>query len=296
MLAGAWGCGAWGCAGKAEPRIGPASLGERVQAPGVEVEWWVVDDFAEPGKPGLASVLAELSARPVPVPWAALEVWGANGLRVLSATPEEVESARGGGRLRFVGPLQTQWVAEAATWSDLARSDAGQSLALRMDDGGLVVREGAGRLALSLRCWLSPDPVRIEPEGGGSVLEHIPAALVVEMVPRHLPGRDARPALSLSEGELPSARPLMFERLRLSAVLRGEEVLLIVPAEPGEEWDAGNPSVPLVPRMGAQRGPQAAPAVTLGDALLGRSGGARPGRTIIVIHASAQRSQRLLAD
>lgn len=246
------------CAAKPRtPRDGQAPAEAR---PGVELTWWVVDDLPVEGGPPLRDTLAALSARSVPVAPEILAAWKASGLRVLAVPTSDVALLQS--RLNLVGPLQNQWVGEAPSWIDLAKSAvADGSMTVVLDNGPAMFRDG--RLGLAMRTWIAPDP-NPAPNTQATALA---SAVILELAPRHVPRRTIESGLPRVPGDDPALpEPLIFDRLRLSAIMRGDDALLILPESPGEQWNdppavAPTPSIPHI-------GPEVPPLPTLGEALL----------------------------
>ncbi|CAG0997823.1 hypothetical protein PHYC_02677 [Phycisphaerales bacterium] len=281
-----------GCATNSQPKSGPASPVVRESMPGVEISWWIVDDAPAEGQPPLGETLAELSKRSVPVSWETLDAWRAGGLRVLAVPMEELDATRA--KVHLVGPLQSQWLGEAARWTDVARSTpASGSFTVSLDNGPITLRDG--RLGLSLRCWTTPDPAPISADPAKT--DRMLAVLTVEIVPRYLPAPPDETALRLPGTDTPTPAPLPFDRLRLGAILRGDEALLIVPESPDTEWASPLPPPerePVVPHLG----PQVPAAPNLGEALLTDLGAVvgRRARVFVVIQPSVPRQFRILAN
>lgn len=282
------------CAAVSTPKSDPASPVVRESMPGVEVSWWIVDDAPAEGQPPLRETLAAVARRSVPVSWETLDAWRAGGIRVLSVPMEELDAVRA--KMHIVGPLQSQWLGEASKWTEVASSMAANgSFTVSLDNGPITLRDG--RLGLSMRCWTTPDPgpISIDPKTG--LAASMPAALTLELVPRYLPQAPDDSGLQLPGTAAPVSEALPFDRLRLSAILRGDEALLILPESPETDWSAIDEAPPrqtLVPHMG----PAVPPAPTLGEALLTDMGAVvgRRARVIVVIQPSVPRRFHILAN
>jgi hypothetical protein len=283
-----------GACAKSPKAVVPASPGARGEAPGIEVAWWLVDDVpAGPRTPGTRDVLASLSARTPPVDWRTLELWRANGLRVLAVPQGELPAVRGA--LGVTGPAQSQWLGEIATWTDVARAPEGtRTLALALDNGPLSLRNG--RLALALRCWFAPDrPVdAARPGPTAGVLE-------LELVPRFTPDRPRTDTLRLLQPDDAPQAPIVFDRLRLASTLRGGESLLILAEAPWVEWTTPRAdSADTAEPQGARTlGPPTPGAPTLGEALLGvapSEASGRRTRLVMVLTPSVPGVFRVLTD
>ena len=133
-------------------------------------------------------------------------------------------------------------------------------------------------------------------DGNTKSADRVPAALTLEIVPRYLPEPRDDSGLRLPGAVPDTPMPLLFDRLRLGAILRGDEALLIVPESPETDWSSEESAPvrgPVVPHLG----PQVPPAPDLGEALLTDLGAivGRRARVIVVIQPSVPRSFRLLA-
>lgn len=270
----------------AKPRAERDAPAPAEARPGVELTWWVVDDLPVEGGPPLRDTLAALASRPVPVAPESLAAWKANGLRVLAVPSTDAALLQS--RLNLVGPLQNQWVGEAPSWIDLAKSAvADRSMTVVLDNGPAMFRDG--RLGLAMRTWIAPDPA---PTPQAATL---PAAVILELAPRHVPWRAIESGLPRLPGD-DTARPepLIFDRLRLSAVMRGHDALLILPESPGEQWNAPPAAAPTasIPHIG----PEVPPLPTLGEALLSDTVAVpgRRARIMILIRATIPRRFELL--
>lgn len=252
-----------GACAKSPKAVVPASPGARAEAPGIEVSWWLLDEKPPgPRTPGTRDVLASLAARTPPVDWRTLELWRANGLRVLAVPQGELPAVRSA--LGVSGASQSQWLGEIATWTDVARGpDSARTLPLTLDNGPLTLRNG--RLALALRCWFAPDrPVETRPGPTAGVLE-------LELVPRFTPDRPRTDTLRLLQPDDAPQAPIVFDRLRLASTLRGGESLLILAEAPWVEWSTpqAEDAEPAEPQGARTLGPPTPGAPTLGEALLG---------------------------
>jgi hypothetical protein len=252
----------------------------RGAAPGVELAWWIVDEGG-PGTPALNAALEPYAKRPVPVPWQTVDLWHANGLRLLAVPVGEADALRA--KVHLVGPLQSQWLGQATKWTEIARGPRVDGpFTLALDNGPLTLRRGD--LRLLLRCWVAParsveDAAAPAPRG----------ALQVEIVPQFVP--DAPPPTLSLPGGAPAdgPRPLTLSRLTLETSLLGDEALLIVP-----EGEAMLDPAPIA----GKKGPADAALPTLGETLLAPSNPSlnRRARVILVLVPVAPAGYRLLAD
>lgn len=245
--------------------------------PGMDLAWWIVDEGGR-DTPALREALRPYESRPVPVSWQAVDVWHANGLRLLAVPLGELDALRA--RLHIVGPMQNQWLGEATRWTEIARGPrVGGSYALGLDNGPLALRDG--HLRLMMRCWIGP--ARGDAEGAGPL-----AAMQVEMVPEFLPARRPRSISMPGAEDDPASRPLTLSRLFLETCLTGDEALLIVPegasVQPGREPSGVGPRDATLP--------------SLGETLLATADEARNrrARVIVVLTPSVPRQFRLLPD
>lgn len=282
------------CTTSPKPRDNPASPVVRDSMPGVEVSWWIVDDAPAPGQPPLRETLADLARRSVPVSWESLDAWRAGGIRVLAVPMEELDATRA--KMHLVGPLQSQWLGEASRWTEVARSmPAGGLFTVSLDNGPITLRDG--RLGLSLRCWTTPDPAPVFTDEKTGVASRMPAALTLELVPRYLPATRDDTQLRLPNAAEETPGPLPFDRLRLGAILRGDEALLILPESPETDWS--NPdAAPVRETVVPHQGPRVPSVPDLGEALLTDMGAivGRRARVIVVIQPSVPRHFQILAN
>jgi hypothetical protein len=229
-----------GCASQTPAPAPQPSPSTRGVAPGLELTWWIIDQSG-PHVPSLDAALEPFASNALPVPWKTVDLWHANGLRLVSVPVAKLDDLRAS--LRSAGPLQTQWLGLTPRWTEIARGPAyGRPSTLGLDGGSIVLRDG--HLRLMLRCWVSP---------GQQVpgLDFLPGALQVEVMPEFVPDAPAR-ALALP-GEEPNAAPVRFVRLALETTLLTDDALLIVPegaAVDGPGPDAVGPVEPPLPTLG----------------------------------------------
>lgn len=264
-----------------------ASAASRPEPAGMEVSWWIVDDApASPTSTPIRELLAPFASRSVPVDWRTLEAWRGCGLRVVTVPLAELDGLRGA--LHFVGPLQNQWLGEAVRPVEIARGpDITRPTTLTLDNGDIVLSDGD--LRLMLRCWAGPS--RVTPESGPGA--NIPAALQLELVPRHEPA-EARSEFHGLALDAPRT-PLVFSRLTLEAALLGDEAIVLIAERPDVDWSRPAPEgvEPTVPFLG----PSIPASLTLGEALLGGANTVQGRRTraILVLAPSVPRVFRLLS-
>ncbi|MDX2131972.1 MAG: hypothetical protein SFY69_07970 [Planctomycetota bacterium] len=291
------GLGLGGCASRERPDP-VLSAGSQAETAGVEVSWWLVEEQpAAPGAPSAREVFASLERRTPPIDWRALEVWRANGMRVLAVPAAELSRVRA--QLGVSGPAQSQWLGEVTVWTEVARSPEGRRSTVWLDNGALTLRDG--RLSLALRCWFAPD----RPTDGAASTQ--PGVLEVELVPRFVPAADdatrLRAPAPRGGGEadgtpgVAGAAPIVFDRLRLGASMRGGDALLVVAEAPETDWQGppGNAGEPGARPLG----PPVPGAPTLGEHLLGSAGSAGSGRRtrlVLVITPSVPGVFRMLSD
>lgn len=199
---------------------------------GLEVQYWVAA-----GGPGeMWAAFAEFRSTPVPVDAGALQMLQENGLRVLAVPVDRLPEVQR--RLAVIGAVQRQWLGQAPSWVDAAAGplrEGGQTIALH--DGRL--RLGPGRLRLLLRGWTLPAPAASEEARG--------AALHLEMVPQHQESRPTTGGLGDAlrpQPRAPEDEGVLFTRMALTARLKGDLALVLVPETPGVEWKEPPPPEP----------------------------------------------------
>lgn len=291
-----------GCASR-PATMTPASPGTREVRAGIELAWWVVDEFpadtdaakADGPMPGFSQVMSGYEKRPTPVAWRTLEAWRGCGLRVVAVPTAEVDSLRR--RLNIVGPTQQQWLGEVPRWTEAARSPSLDAPTLvQMDNGPLQLDPGTVRLLL--RAWAAPGPMPEGPPADGARTSTVlQLEIVPQVVPRPTPG-----VLGLSLHARPQRERegVVFSRLTLEASLAGDESLLILPERPEAEWSGESESAAATDSTGVfagapRFGPPEPPLRTLGDLLMGElsiARGRKP-RMILVLTPSVPGEYRL---
>lgn len=202
---------------------------------GLEVRWWIT----EAGGDALLGALGAELSNPVPVDDRTREILAANGFRVVAVPLEAVD--RLPSKLRPVGSVQQQRLAQTGVWTDVARGPTWQRAhLLTMHDGPLELP--AGRLRLLARGWLTPMPAA---EGGRAV----ESTVSFELVPQHEDqlgaGEKDVSDLSLVEPDpTPQGQGVMFWRLALRGRLRPGEALVILAEDPFERWSEGEEDPP----------------------------------------------------
>jgi len=196
---------------------------------GVELRWLVTDMPTS----RLGAVLARYETNPVPGDAETMELWRANGLRMVAVPLDEIAGLRA--RLRVVGATNRQWVGLAPRWVDAVTGPGTGPRTITMHDGHLELP--AGRLRLLVRSWVVPVP----PENDSGE-----AALRVELVPQHQEAAHvaarADPLLLTPEKRPTEAQGLVFARLRAALrFARGENgpyAVVLVPEDPDVRWEA----------------------------------------------------------
>ncbi|MBL0869468.1 MAG: hypothetical protein IBJ18_02710 [Phycisphaerales bacterium] len=216
---------------------------------GAEVRAWVTNDDAVL----IARVLREFEQSTPRISPAEREAWSRAGFRLLlinRAALKEIQAAltptpgqwglselKPGQRLSSAPAAVTrQWIAQGSSWIEAARGPfREEAMIVALQDSRLTL--GGGTLRLLTRCWAVPVPSD----------QGVRAELRVQMVPQHEPrtiagGDDDRFAAALEKAAIargtapqrPSAQT--FDRLLLTAALRDDEVLLIVPEQATRNW------------------------------------------------------------
>lgn len=216
---------------------------------GTAVRTWVVDD---PTGAALGLALAPLAALPAnadPLPaYATLrDRLASAGLRLIIVPKDRVQatlealSAKPDASERVLSP--------SASWSAVV---AGPSWAvpreLIIHDGEMTV--GPGRLRLLARGWATP----WTPRDDGS----IPAGLRLDLLMQH--EEHAIGGMGSITLDAPRLRPLedsghLFRSLAVETALGPDEVLMLVPEQPGVNWNTLKPEDVLTPTESKPRAP-----------------------------------------
>lgn len=223
-----------------------------VEAPmagiGAEVRAWVTND--DPVL--IARVLRDFEQRMPRINPAEREAWSRAGFRLLLVNRvalQEIQAAltptpgqwglselKPGQRLSSAPAAVTrQWIAQGSSWIEAARGPSREeAMIVALQDSRLTLN--GGTLRLLTRCWAVPVPSD----------QGVRAELRVQLVPQHEPrstaGDSDRFSTALEKAAIargstpqgPSAQT--FDRLLLTAALRDDEVLLIVPEHATRNW------------------------------------------------------------
>jgi hypothetical protein len=203
----------------------------------------------------------------VPASRASLEMWAANGLRVVRVPLSDW--GRVSEALQISGAAQRQWLTPTGGWTEIVRGPErprGQVVALDAER----VEVGPGRLRMLSRCWISPVP--------GARGTH--AEFAVELVPQlHEQGGLGARMESLTRGpraQDPIEQGLLFDRMRMTLRVRddagGPFAYLVVSERPGLDWReaVGDRPESDAPPESDEEGPRSAPAV--GEVVRGNTG------------------------
>ena len=217
---------------------------------GLEVRGWVVDDRDQRLARRLAAFEASdaLSAE-------ADAAWQACGLRVVQVPMDQLTPLADS---LVSGPESRVWLGQTPQWTEAyATAESESRRAVRMPEGDLVLAPGAIRLLV--RAWFERAIVDAQER------RH----LRVDLVPQNR----ERTFNSLTLEPIDPTRPLDVGLVidRLASVWRsdGSTALLLIPADPAEDWSAIAAQVgPPVNEPGVF-GPPMRTAPTLGQALFG---------------------------
>lgn len=228
--------------------------------------------------------LAKYVERPTPLTTDALESWRRSGLRVLSVPRSELLALQRS--LPIKGEANRESLGELHEWKPLIVGPAWPDAGAVLLPGG-VLELPPGRMRLLARCFLVPTPSE----------RAMTSRLRVEIVPQHEESQSNKDRWSLAAGI--KARPtladqgLLLERLRADFFLDGDEALLLIPQGAGaSQMNASHEAL--------DGAPIAAPAPTLGQALLMGAGDVRAvaldarARAIIVLVPRIPAEMRLL--
>lgn len=201
---------------------------------GLEATWLI--SSAEPGR--LATALTPYLDADIPAPTGAVDLWEANGLRLVRVPLQDW--VRLAGDLSVAGAAQRQWLAQGAVWTEIAAGPerpGGQVIALDAERLELA----PGRLRLLGRCWLAPIP-------GSANGEPAAAELIVELLPQlREPVREGLAGFGAPKVESAIDQGLTFDRLGLRMRVRaepeeGRSAYVLIAERPGIDWM--NPPVP----------------------------------------------------
>lgn len=228
-----------GCRSASRPQADPAhgiTPVVRSAESGLEARLWVVSNQS-----GLLPAVFRDYHPPAAAGAAQAETWRKNGFRVLEVPVERLEELRAS--LPTIGPLHREWLGLLPEWVEVVKGSRLETERLvQLDDG--AVRLGPGRLRLLTRCWTTPS-VGAQPDGSPAG-----AVLRVEVMPELMmqPAQGDEPLERLLSGEPvrrgPGVRGVAFERMLLRLVSSGESAIVIVPEDPGADWDAEAPNRP----------------------------------------------------
>jgi len=231
---------------------GTISGASDVEAPvmglGAEVRAWLTND--DPVL--IARVLRDHEQNAPRIDQAQRDAWSRAGFRLLllnRSALQEVQSAlspapgqwglselKPGQRLSSAPAAVTrQWVAQGSSWIEAARGPFREdAMIIALQDSRLTL--SAGALRLLSRCWAVPVPSD----------RGVRAELRVQLVPQHESMANAGGAdrfaaalekAAAARGVAPQATQAQtFDRLLLTAALREDEVLLIVPERANIAW------------------------------------------------------------
>lgn len=223
-----------------------------VEAPvvgiGAEVRAWVTNDDAVL----IARVLREFEQNTPRINPAEREAWSRAGFRLLlvnKAALQEIQATltptpgqwglselKPGQRLGSAPAAVTrQWIAQGSSWIEAARGPSREeAMIVALQDSRLTLN--GGTLRLLTRCWAVPVPSD----------QGVRAELRVQLVPQHetrsTPGDSDRFATALEKAAIARGTSIQrptaqtFDRLLLTAALRDDEVLLIVPEQATRNW------------------------------------------------------------
>ncbi len=203
--------------------------------------------------------LAKYVERPTPLAPEALESWRRSGLRVLSVPRSELLALQRS--LPLKGEANRESLGELHDWKPLIVGPVWPDAGAILLPGG-VLELPPGRMRLLARCFLVPTPSE----------RAMTSRLRVEIVPQHEESRSNKERWSQAAGikAMPTLadQGLLLERLRADFFLDGDEALLLIPQGAGaSQMNAGNEAL--------DGAPIAAPAPTLGQALLMGAGDPR---------------------
>lgn len=217
---------------------------------GLEVRGWVVDNRDQRLARRLASFEAgdALSAE-------ADAAWQACGVRVVQVPTDQLSPLA---ESLVSGPESRVWLGQTPQWTEAyATAESESRRAVRMPEGDLVLAPGAIRLLV--RAWFERSVVDAQERRN----------LRVDLVPQNR----ERTFNSLTLEPIDPTRPLDVGLVidRLASVWRsdGSTALLLVPADPGEDWGAIAAQVGPPEYEPGVFGPPMRTAPTLGQALLG---------------------------
>lgn len=240
------GCGTDDSKASTKPReFSEVQLGKVESAgEGMDVEFWVLD-LSSPALGRAMSPLSEFQVGGV-----LGKRWRDNGLRVYRAPSGAVRSVAT--TLPMQGQARRDSLAMVTRWTPLSggrawdsdievwldQEDWGEdspSATVAISNGKLTLARGA--LRFLSRAWLvagTSDPT-LDPGAG------IPAAMMLELVPQHIPSERSSDSDLLSGPKLNSSRDggQVFSRLTLDLLCEQGETVIIVPAHPREKWESG---------------------------------------------------------
>lgn len=231
----------------ARPAVAMAGLG-------LEVRGWVVDDRDH----RLARAFADLE-RADALGESGDALWHSCGVRVLDVPTDGLPGFYAS---LATGPERRLWLGQAARWTEAyGAAEQRTRTGLAMPEGELELQPGT--LRLLVRCWVER---RIEGAPGAG-RERM--ALRVDLLPQNRERQGNALTLDPIDPTQPLDVGLVFERLRSGWSSDGSRALVLVPAEPDEDWQHLARLVgPIAdePRIFGPTGPK---LPTLGEALLG---------------------------
>jgi hypothetical protein len=242
-----------------EPAVTPVVRGAGA---GLEARLWVVEN----GGGSIGRALQGF-APPAGAPRARVELWRANGFRVLEIPIDQLDDVRD--QLATIGPLHRQWLGLLPEWVEVVKgAQLAAEAPVAFDNG--TVRLGPGRLRIVSRCWAMPS-VGARPDGSPTA-----ALLKLEIMPELEMSAVAADSYARLLDQAPvqprsGVRGIPFDRLLLGLVSSGSDAIVIVPEDPEVDWNAERDERP----DGARRsdasvafGPQAPAVPTLGELML----------------------------
>jgi hypothetical protein len=207
----------------------------------------------------IREALTRAQQNPLAVPGSVLEAWHGCGLAAVTVREDELGTFRDA--LGAVVSVLRQRLGTTGT-TVLASAELPGGGVIRLDNGPLVLP--AGKLELGLSCHVAPDWLAA---AGG-----VRSAMVFEITARF------RESAMRVPGSVGGTEETEFERLRLEGVVRKGEVLVVLP-----EWFASESRLAGDHGEETRIGPEVPQPGSLGETLLGGSGGRR--RTLVVVRA-----------